>query len=106
MKRLLSALLMVLLLIEALPLNALAAAGHVLTEKELAAAYALTGLGEGGAQGNAAYHQGMMPNDTWNAMQLSDWLDDMLNVKVHSVQSILSQASYKLMQLQEKDPKA
>ena len=34
MKRLLSAILMVLLLVQALPLKALASAGHVLTEEE------------------------------------------------------------------------
>ena len=66
---------MLLLLVQALPLNALAEAGHVLTDAELAAAYALTGFGDSGARSNA-YHKGMTPNDTWNAMQVSDWLDE------------------------------
>ena len=78
MKRWLSAMLMTVLLIQALPLGALAAAGHVLTSEELAAAYALTGFGDSGARSNA-YHKGMTPNDTWNAMQVSDWRDELLD---------------------------
>ena len=66
---------MVLLLVQAMLLGAFAAAGHVLTDEELAAAYALTGFGDGSVQSNAAYHKGMKPNATWNAMQVSDWLE-------------------------------
>ena len=105
MKRWLSAMLMTVLLIQALPLGALAAAGHVLTSEELAAAYALTGFGDSGARSNA-YHKGMTPNDTWNAMQVSDWLDELLDTYVYSVEDILARASIKLAELREKDPKA
>lgn len=45
-KKWLSAILMVLVLVQAMPLGAFAAAGHVLTDEELAAAYALTGFGD------------------------------------------------------------
>ena len=105
MKTWLSTILMVLLLVQAMPLDAFAAAGHVLTDEELAAAYALTGFGDSSVQSNAAYHKGMKPNDTWNAMQLSDWLDEQLSTYVFSVEDILSRASVKLAQLKESDPK-
>ena len=104
MKRLLCAILMLVLLIQAMPLNALAAAGHVLTEEKLAAAYALTGFGDSGVQGNAAYHKGMKPSTTWNAMQVSDWLDEMLDTYMFSVEDILFRASNKLVKLHEEDP--
>ena len=103
MKKWLSVLLMVLLLTQAMPLEAFAAAGHVLTDDELAAAYALTGFGDSGSQSNAAYHKGMKPNDTWNAMQVSDWLENMLDTYMFSVEDILSRASIKLAKLREKD---
>ena len=104
MKKWLSAILMVLLLVQALPLGALAGAGHVLTEEELAAAYALTGFGDSNVQRNAAYHKGMKPNATWNAMQVSDWLEEMLGTYMYSVEDILTRASIKLAKLQESDP--
>ena len=104
MKKWLSAILMVLLLVQAMPLGALAGAGHVLTEEELAAAYGLTGFGDSSVQRNAAYHKGMKPNATWNAMQVSDWLDEMLGTYLFSVEDILTRASIKLAKLQESDP--
>ena len=104
MKKWLSAILTLVLLLQALPLSALAASGHVLTEEELAAAYALTGFGDSGARSNAAVHKGMTPNDTWNAMQVSDWLDEQLDIYLFSVEDILSRASVKLARLRESDP--
>lgn len=64
MKRLLSTMLILVLLLQALPVSALAASGDLLTEQELAAAIALTGIGGDGAQSNAAYHKGMTPKTT------------------------------------------
>ena len=46
MKKWIAAILTMLMLMQALPLNALATIGNVLTEDELTAAYALTGFGE------------------------------------------------------------
>ena len=108
MKKMLSVLLLIVLLCQALPINALAAIGKVLTGEELAAAYILTGLSSvtGGVQRNAVYHKGMKPNATWNAMQVSDWLDELLDTYVYSVEDILARASIKLAELREKDPKA
>ena len=103
MKKWIAAALTLLMLIQALPLNALAAAGHVLTDDELAAAYALTGFGDSGARSNT-YHKGMKPNGTWNAMQVSDWLDEILSTYMFSVEDILSRASIKLTKLRDEDP--
>ena len=104
MKKWMSALLMILLLVQSLPLNALAAAGHVLTGEELAAAYALTGFDEDGVRSNSAWHKGMRPNASWNAMQVSEWLDEALDTDIFSVEEILSQASVKLAQLKQSSP--
>ena len=103
MKRLLSTMLILVLLLQALPVSALAASGDLLTEQELAAAIALTGIGADGAQSNAAYHKGMTPNETWNAVQVNDWLDEQLNTYMYSVEEILSRASVKLAELKQSD---
>ena len=101
MKKWLSAILTVLMLVQALPLGALAGAGHVLTEEELAAAYALTGFGDSNVQRNAAYHKGMKPNATWNAMQVSDWLEEMLGTYLFSVEDILTREIQKKYDFRE-----
>ena len=106
MKKWIAAILTMLMLMQALPLNALATIGNVLTEDELTAAYALTGFGEGGTQSNSTYHRGMQPNVRWNAMQFSDWLEDVLNVDIKNVTDILSRASNTLTELKGKDPEA
>ncbi|MBQ3305241.1 MAG: hypothetical protein IJH03_11975, partial [Clostridia bacterium] len=103
MKRLLSTMLILVLLLQALPVSALAASGDLLTEQELAAAIALTGIGADGAQSNAAYHKGMTPNETWNAVQVNDWLDEQLNTYIYSVEEILSRASVELAELKQSD---
>ena len=74
-----------------------------MTTEELAAAYALTGFGDSGVQRNAVFHKGMTPNESWNAMQVSDWLDEQLDTYMYSVEEILSRASVKLAQLKEGD---
>ena len=108
MKKKLSVLLLIVLLCQALPINALAAIGKVLTGEELAAAYILTGLSSvtGGVQRNAVYHKGMKPNATWNAMQVSDWLDEVMGNDLHSVEDILSRASVAMARLKESNSDA
>ena len=106
MKRWIAAMLMLLLLMQALPLEALAASGHVLTDEELAAAYALTGFGETATARNSALHKGMTPNETWNAMQVSDWLDDKLSVEMFSIEEILTKLSNMIVNLKQIDPDA
>ena len=106
MKRLFAALLFVIMLCQALPMAALAAVGGVLSDEELARAYALTGLGTGGlaANGDVAYHAGMKPNARWNASQLRDWLGEKLDVDLNTVGDLLSQASFTLDELRSSDP--
>ena len=108
MKKGLSMLLLIVLITQALPMTALAAIGKVLTKEELAAAYTLTGLKSDGTtiQPNAAYHKGMRPNATWNAMQISEWLDDVLKTDLFNVEDILSRASVAMARLKEKNPDA
>lgn len=53
MKKLIAALLLIAMLIQALPFKALATVGKVLSKEELARAYALTGLGTGGLKANS-----------------------------------------------------
>jgi len=103
MKKWLSITLLLVLLSQVLPLNALAAIGKVLTTEELAAAYALTGLSNEAAvaRNSAVYHKGMQPNATWNAMQISDWLDDVLSTEMYNVEDILTRASVALARLKE-----
>ena len=78
MKKMITALLLLAMLIQVLPFEALATVGKVLSKEEMARAYALTGLGTGGlkANSNGAYHDGMKPNASWNALQLDDWLEE------------------------------
>jgi len=106
MKKLLSTLMLIVLLLQALPFEALATVGRVMSDDELARAYALTGLGAGAlaANGEGAYHGGMKPNVSWNASQLRDWLDEKLNVDLYNVTDLLSQAAFTLNELKETDP--
>ena len=108
MKKWLSVIVLIVLLSQALPINALATIGKVLTSEELAAAYTLTGLKSDGTtiQSNAAYHKGMQPSAAWNAMQISEWLDDVLKIELFNVEDILSRASVALEKLKKKDPEA
>ena len=108
MKKLLSAVLMIVMLLHTLPLEALASAGKVLSREELNRAYALTGLGTGGlaANGDGTYHDGMKPNASWNASQLRDWLDVKLDADLNTVIDLLSQAAYTLNELKERNPDA
>ena len=108
MKKAFSALLLVIMLAQVLPLEALATVGRVMSADELAAAYAMTGLGTGGltANGDGTYHDGMKPNDSWSASQLRDWLDEKLKVDLNTASDLLSQAAFTLSELKESDPDA
>ena len=108
MKKWLSMLLLIVLITQALPMTALAAIGKVLTAEELAAAYTLTGLNSDvtGIQRNGVYHKGMLPNATWNAMQVLDWLDDVMSTNLFNVEDILSRASVAMTKLKQSNPDA
>lgn len=99
MKRFLSTLLFFILLAQALPVTALAAVGRVLSAEDLAAAYALTGYGEG-IQSNG-YHRGMMPNEGWSASQLTSYLEQQLDLNIHNISDILSRVACALAESPE-----
>ena len=103
MKKLFCALLLIVMLVQVLPFDALATVGRVLSEDALNRAYALTGLGTGGLTGNGdgAYHAGMQPNERWNASQMREWLDEKLDVDLNTVTDLLSQAAFTLSELKE-----
>ena len=100
MKRWLSALLLMVMLAQALPMSAMASAGRVLSDEALDRAYALTGLGKG----DGLYHNGMAPNESMNGMQLVGWLKERLDEKLHNVDDVLSRARFRLAELEEKYP--
>lgn len=100
MKRWLSALLLMAMLAQALPMSAMASVGRVLSDEELDRAYALTGLGKG----DGLYHNGMAPNESMNGMQLVGWLKERLDEKLHNVDDVLSRARFRLAELEEKYP--
>ena len=102
MKKMLSALLLIAMLCQVLPFEALATVGKVLTDEELARAYALTGLGENEGQ----YHNGMKPNASWNAAQLIDYLEDRLSTDIYNLGDTISRAGYALAGLEQSKPAA
>ena len=102
MKKMLSALLLIVMLCQVLPFDALAAVGRVLTDDELARAYALTGFGENEGQ----YHNGMRPNASWNAAQLIHYLEDRLSKDIYNLGDTLSRADYAVAELEQTDPAA
>lgn len=100
MKRWLSVVLLVILMMQALPFDALAAVGKVITKEALDRAYALTGLG----QGDGVYHNGMTANEGMSGMQLAHWLEARLDNQLHNIDDILARARYQLDALKEKYP--
>ena len=104
MKRWLTVILALVLLLQAFPITALAVAvsGKPITEAELAAAYELAGLNDGASE----YHSGMPVSASMNAWQLSGWLDEQLKGGIASVGQMLAQAQSTLAQLRESDPEA
>ena len=105
MKKLFAVTLLIALLCQALPVEALAVVGRVLTQEEIDRARALTGLSFGQDQGNGrSYHSGMKPNVGWNAKQLRDWLDERLVQDLDSASDVLSQVFYTLSDIQQSDP--
>ena len=100
MKKLLSTLLLIVMLCQVLPFDAMATVGKVLTDDELARAYALTGLG----QHDGLYHNGMMPNASMSGMQLARWLESQLDNQVHTIDDVLARARYQLDVLKERYP--
>ena len=104
MRRLTAALLMMTLLIQVFPLNALADVGSPITQAELEQALQIAGLRVATAERQTAqalfagndvlgassddpvrieaeesgYHEGMKPDETWDAQMFLDWLDELI----------------------------
>ena len=113
MKRGISALLMVILLFQALPLNALADVGGPISDEELQMALQLAGLriADGNGDGTvrvetaeSSFHKGMKPNMTWDARMLADWLDDLLDTELYSAVSTFTEILTILEQLEKDEP--
>ena len=105
MKRLVAAMLLIMLLCQALPVEALAGTGLELSRDEIARARALTGLGSGDAQDNGpAYHAGMKLNAGWNAKQLRGWLDEKLDRELDSICDTFTQAFFTLSEMETTHP--
>lgn len=101
MKRVCSMILALALLWQLLPVQALAEAGLELPgASELAAARALTGL----AEDAPGYHAGMSVSAAMNAMQLSGWLDELLDNEMFSLQSAYQSIQTTLERMKAEDP--
>lgn len=96
-----SLLLCVVMLMEFLPLDALAA-GSIVSDSFIEAAWALSGQDPNAAH----WHRGMEPEITWNAEQLDEWLDYVLSEPILSVQNAHHDLNRKLATLQESNPSA
>lgn len=101
MKRICSMILVLTLLFQVLPVQALAEAVLALpSASELAAARELTGL----AEDAPGYHAGMSVSSAMNAMQLSGWLDELLDNEMYSLQSAYQNIQTTLERMRIEDP--
>ena len=113
MKKWIAALLTIALLMQAANWTAFAATGDMISDAELQRALRLAGLQADTGAGqrdivavDSAYHEGMVPEDTWNAGMLSDWLDDKLSREIYHVNNVFTRVDTMLATLQTDDPKA
>lgn len=97
-KRFISLLLAAVLLVN-ISASALADDGRIMTQTELEAAWALTGLDENAAQ----YREGMAFSEHMNARQLRCWLDELLNEEVAGIQSLYSELETSLYEIQQEN---
>ena len=101
MKRICSMILVLALFWQMLPVQALAEAGLDLpSASELAAARTLTGL----AEDAPGYHAGMSVSAAMNAMQLSGWLDELLQNEMASLQGAYQSIQTTLERMKTEDP--
>ena len=100
MKRFLSVVLMILLLVQALPAEALAATGGTLSAQALASARDLAGVNEDAG----VYHTGMPLSAAMNAGQLVGWLEDVMENELHSVGHMTGRVAVALEDMRRNDP--
>ena len=124
MKKWIAAILTLVMLAQALPWTALAdavAVGQMITDRELTQALQIAGLqsASDGVSANAdaslpfrlegkesAYHEGMTPNETWDAQMLVDWLDDLLSRDIYHVTNVFTRADSRLERMKADDAAA
>ena len=119
MKKAFALILTLVMLGQALPWTAFAAVGKALTEAELNRALQIAGLQQdpdypqfnvGSEQAlrltakKSAYHNGMEPEETWDALTLVDWLDDKLSTDFYNVASVYSRADSLLARMKTEAP--
>lgn len=100
-KRILSAVLCLLLFVQFFPLDALAA-GTLVSNAALDQAERLSGLGEDAP----TWHEGMKPQSNWNAMELNGWLDHVLQHEHYSVSNAHHDLEHALDELAANSPDA
>ena len=98
MKKGISFLLALILLLQSSPLSALAET-PAMTETELTAAYALAGYGDDAP----LYHEGMAVNENMTAKQLMDYMDEILENEIHTLENYCEDLENTLHKLKEKD---
>lgn len=98
MKKGISFLLALILLLQSSPLSALAET-PAMTETELTAAYALAGYGDDAP----LYHDGMAVNENMTAKQLMDYMDEILENEIHTLENYCEDLENTLHELKEKD---
>ena len=118
MKRWITAILVLTLLFQAVPMSSFAdsAADRMITDGELPRALQIAGLQTADGSGAAAngllqlegkqdgYHAGMMPDSTWDAGMLVDWLDEKLSRDLYSVTDTYTRADSRLQLMKTDDP--
>lgn len=136
MKKWIAAILILVMLTQALPFTAFAdavAAGKMITDGELQCALQIAGMQvvadisdtERPIEANGAlklakdrntslrvkakdsgYHSGMAPDETWDAQMLMDWLDDKLTREIYNVINVYARAEAILERLKDSDSDA
>ena len=99
MKRLICAVLVLIFLLEASPIEAMAESAGMITAEELAEAWALTGLDEDAA----GYHEGMDVDGAMNAMQLAGWVDDLLDHEMNTLGNIHTDLEQAIAEMQARN---
>jgi len=133
MKKWISALLVLVLLSQALPWTAFAATGDIITDEELTTAFLRAGLEvrqdgwdltSKSVSGSEAidtlqsaqrseiaakasvYRKGMEPDRSWDAQTILDYIDQMLSKDIHTLHDTLARALEVLERMSAEDPTA
>ena len=112
-KRWISVLVLMILLVQTLPLQALADTGSILTESELQQAMQLAGLetAEDSSKerlsltlSDSGYHEGMKPDSAWDVPMLNSWLENMRQRELYNLCLQYNEVLTTLDQMKESEP--